>query len=196
MATTNEDDFDKINAGWNCAHERQILTRSTNSAGAVGICYQCQDCGAAVSRPAKDKMDLSTLQEFDDDFRQRWNADMNRKSTEAYKKRAEDRQREIAQAQAAVIEENADWWISYNKYLKSKEWADMRLKVLARYNYLCQGCLHNKAVQVHHLSYTCYNDHGRSLALELTAICLACHILLHPHMAEIQNNHISNARIS
>jgi hypothetical protein len=63
----------------------------------------------------------------------------------------------------------------YSNYLLSDEWIKKRELVLKRDNYLCQCCLNNKAVQVHHTSYThVFNEP----LFELTSVCINCHEII------------------
>lgn len=72
--------------------------------------------------------------------------------------------------------ESEAWWEMYNAYLKTKEWAAIRAKVLHRDNYKCQSCLVNKAVEVHHLTYyNVFEEH----AFELVSVCSSCHARIH-----------------
>lgn len=84
------------------------------------------------------------------------------------------------------VEDDESWWRTYTIYLKTPGWKAMRLKVLKRDKYICQACLVNEAVQVHHVSYKLYNRIGSSAAFELVAICFPCHSMIHPRIAEAQ----------
>ncbi|WP_124558728.1 HNH endonuclease [Pedobacter sp. KBW01] len=64
----------------------------------------------------------------------------------------------------------------YNEYLKTPEWKVKRDKVLKRDNYICQGCLENKATQVHHITYQ--NIYNEPL-FDLVSVCDACHHNIH-----------------
>jgi 5-methylcytosine-specific restriction endonuclease McrA len=71
---------------------------------------------------------------------------------------------------------NSVWRDNYNDYMQSPEWKEKRKVVLKRDQYLCQGCLQEKATQVHHLSY----DHlGKEPLFELISICDSCHEQCH-----------------
>lgn len=71
---------------------------------------------------------------------------------------------------------NAQWWDGYNEYLLSDKWKARREAVLKRDGYVCQGCLHNQASEVHHLTY----DHVfNELAFELISLCFDCHKKAH-----------------
>ena len=65
---------------------------------------------------------------------------------------------------------------SYQEYLKSEQWQQLRLKVLQRDLHLCQGCLAQPACEVHHTTYR----HVRSVfCFELVSLCRDCHRRLH-----------------
>lgn len=69
-------------------------------------------------------------------------------------------------------EEYETWLKEHTIYLASDEWKWRRQMVLERDNYLCQGCLTNRATQVHHLTY----KHWRNeLLFELVSVCDGCH---------------------
>jgi len=65
---------------------------------------------------------------------------------------------------------------AYNIYLNSRIWKNKRDVVLKRDNYICQGCLKNKATEVHHLTYdNIYNE----LFFQLISVCKPCHNIIH-----------------
>jgi len=91
-------------------------------------------------------------------------AELNKRQWEAHKFFREER--------------NRLWWHDYNTYLNSDRWKIKRAAVLDRDKYICQGCLQNKATQVHHLSYKrVFNEP----LFDLVAICDDCHELCHDH---------------
>lgn len=64
----------------------------------------------------------------------------------------------------------------YRQYLHSPTWAELRNRVLERDKHLCQGCLRNRATQVHHRTY---QNLFQEFAFELEAVCDDCHIRIH-----------------
>jgi 5-methylcytosine-specific restriction endonuclease McrA len=80
-----------------------------------------------------------------------------------------ERQREFA---AEKESDRARWWIRYDEYLGTKEWAARRTAVLKRDNYVCQACLNRRAVQVHH---TTYRHVFHEPLFDLVAVCIECH---------------------
>jgi hypothetical protein len=73
-------------------------------------------------------------------------------------------------------EENEKWHSWYESYLKTPEWAHRQRKVLERSRGICEGCLVNRATQVHHVTYA---HVGEEFLWELRAICRPCHERLH-----------------
>ncbi len=65
---------------------------------------------------------------------------------------------------------------SYADYLKSEQWQQLRLKVLQRDGFRCQGCLAARATEVHHKTYS---HARREFCFELISLCDACHRRLH-----------------
>jgi 5-methylcytosine-specific restriction endonuclease McrA len=78
-----------------------------------------------------------------------------------------------------AVEHTDVWWAVYGAYLKSPEWAERRRRVLARAEGRCERCGHERATQVHHLTY---RRVGAEWLKDLLAICNACHEHHHPHL--------------
>jgi hypothetical protein len=76
----------------------------------------------------------------------------------------------------AIQKENDEFKERYHNYLKTKEWASRRIKVLKRDQFICQGCLKNKATQVHH---TTYQHIFNEPLFELVSVCDECHNKIH-----------------
>lgn len=69
-----------------------------------------------------------------------------------------------------------NWPELYADYLKSRQWADRREKVLRRAQFRCEGCGDQPATEVHHLTY----EHvTQEFLFELIALCRGCHERLH-----------------
>lgn len=68
----------------------------------------------------------------------------------------------------------------YNKrqYLQSPEWSTKRKEALKLANYECQMCHSNEPLHVHHISY---KNLFREPQSDLTALCQACHTVVHSH---------------
>lgn len=65
---------------------------------------------------------------------------------------------------------------SYELYLMSDAWKEKRKLALLRDNYLCQGCLKERATEVHH---TTYNNLHNEFLFELISLCNPCHERYH-----------------
>lgn len=71
------------------------------------------------------------------------------------------------------------WWATYDAYLKSPEWIELRRQVLDRAGGRCERCGQERATQVHHLTY---RRVGAEWPQDLQAICNGCHEHHHPHL--------------
>ena len=63
-------------------------------------------------------------------------------------------------------------FVTYNDYLQSDLWKDIRTKRLRKDGHKCKICK-NPATQVHHIDYTIKNLSGG--LIDLRSICAACH---------------------
>lgn len=140
-----------------CTHQNKELGQLHCDDGRIQVKEWCPDCGktfAAVKKTAG----WETLPVIDRDLNYRlWDAE--------HKARL-----------AAREARNAEWWEWYNSYLETPQWAAKRAAVMRRDNYTCQGCLEEKATQVHHFTY----EHaGNEFLFELVSVCRTCHERLH-----------------
>lgn len=196
---TNEEAYEQYQAnleqikemyGCNCSSIRAVRRKIAD--GRIVVYEQCCRCGKSPKSLKKSEFDLDTLPWYDESLADRFSKNLQAFYDKARKQfnldleeARQTKETEIAQERA---EESAQWWKTYNEYLHTQQWHDMRKRVLERDGYICQACLKNKATQAHHLSYSIYNMIGRSAAFELVAICYQCHRTIHPHMAEAQHN--------
>jgi len=88
--------------------------------------------------------------------------------------KVEKRQRRNALAQRRATAATPPMRVPYAAYLASDLWKDIRARVLARDNYLCQACF-NKAEQVHHKDYKQATKQGECLD-GLISLCRSCHV--------------------
>ena len=65
---------------------------------------------------------------------------------------------------------------AYSDYLRSDAWKRRAAKIMQRANDVCEGCLTNRASEVHHLTYA---HLGCEFAFELVALCRSCHARIH-----------------
>jgi hypothetical protein len=73
-------------------------------------------------------------------------------------------------------EQPSDWPQLYADYLRSRQWAETRAKVMARAQHRCEGCRDALATEVHHLTY---ENVTREFLFELVALCEGCHERVH-----------------
>lgn len=68
----------------------------------------------------------------------------------------------------------------------SREWRNLRARVLRRDKHWCQGCNDFPATEVHHRVYG-KGNHKASLLVpieELVSLCHLCHAAIHPWLEE------------
>jgi hypothetical protein len=158
-----------------CSHQEKIFVRVEQGNGVVQrtACNRCKSIfGSAVKKdanfytyPLVTKERLIELKENDEENYSliiEWISG----NLEKYRKKI----------QQENSRESIEWWANYNKYLLTDKWKEIRLKVLERDKYICQGCLVNKATQVHHLTYENVTD---ELLFQLVSICKPCHEKAH-----------------
>lgn len=67
---------------------------------------------------------------------------------------------------------------SYQEYLKSDVWKNIRQRVISIHGNICESCGSNKDIQVHHTQYSKKVLTGESLK-GLFVICKSCHTKIH-----------------
>lgn len=128
--------------------------------GTIQYGLQCQNCGSWQSRKYK-SFGLSVpspLPEYDEEIKRN------------YRKRTTDEYVGKMNKEASEREDE------YNQYIGSDKWKRKRIIVMERDNYMCQGCLKNRADHVHHLTYDRF---GNELLFDLVALCWICHDIAH-----------------
>ena len=81
---------------------------------------------------------------------------------------------------------SSEWKRRYQVYLTSEPWRTRRKAVLNRANNICEGCMEQPAIQVHHLTYERAFD---ELLFDLVAVCRDCHKACHPeHNPDFYSN--------
>lgn len=173
--------WEQIEQEFKCNHRMATPVRYVKSNGAVCVRIQCMMCGESQGEKRKADYDINSLQDWNEKVRERRRTQRSKRRQELY----EQERKRIAEERQ---EESAEWWSNYTAYLRSPEWHRVRQAVLQRDNHTCQACLRNKATHAHHLSYSLYNQLGRSAAFELVAICRTCHEAIHPHMSQAQDD--------
>lgn len=138
-----------------CQCDRTELRERAIRGGSKQYVRQCLDCGEPVGNPAKQ---AGPVAPFDEDLRR---IDL-------------DRREGVRQAARQV--ESAQWWSYYEQYMAGPQWAAVRVNVLRRDKYICQGCFAAQATEVHHTSYA---NFGAEFAFELLSLCRPCHERFH-----------------
>lgn len=170
-----------------CTCSDTCITKRQLADGRLTAWLTCSDCGRAIRSVRKSEYDMDALPWFDESKRQQtWEA--RNAEYEALRQRHQEEWQCVQdQEKHLSVIEGRQWWIEYNRYLRSPQWHSLRKKVLERDGGICQACLSREATQVHHLFYDLYNQLGQSAAFECVAICYQCHVKIHPHMAEAQH---------
>ena len=147
-----------------CKCENIEVRERTYRDGRKALFNQCVDCGSSHGTAIKRTPELEANGKI-----KPW---AEAKAFDMYsfeRIRSElERERRDYMSKAAKIEHVA--------YLDSDEWKALRLKVLKRDDYLCQGCLTEKATEVHHMTYRHWKE---EFAWELYAVCRSCHERYH-----------------
>lgn len=91
-------------------------------------------------------------------------------------KDGEDLFADVAPPRRSVAAKTGKYQQDYHQYLQSDAWKQKRQAILIRDSYLCQGCLHRRAVDVHH---TTYSHIFRELMFQLISLCRQCHDAVH-----------------
>lgn len=147
----------------NCGPVTSGLRRRTCSNGTFQVRQQCPQCGRSIGDPIPHYQveDIFRLPAWDDGPEER------QKSLLADLELVRREQR---------AEQDRAWWDQYTAHLASDQWRVTADKVLRRAGYTCEGCMEQRATQVHHLTY----DHmGAEFLFELRALCRSCHERLH-----------------
>ena len=146
---------------FSCNHPKQDLRSYKKTNGTVEYRIQCLTCGAlvrAVKKATLTAWQIAKAPAWDDSLsHERW-----KQSSQRYDELAQEKRNQ----------QNQKWWDWYNQYLRTPEWQARRIAALERDNYVCRGCLRNRATEVHHLKY----EHvGNELLFELVGLCHVCH---------------------
>lgn len=150
-----------------CPKHSRVLAYRTSSDGKRMHCWVCPTCGersgswvAAKSLSDFEKAGAQPIEKLE----------KGHPVFTAYRKRVTERCSEkrafLFRSRGLVMR------AEYADYLKSPEWGNTRHLIMARAKGVCEGCLKERAVQVHHLTY----DHATNpFAFELVALCRNCH---------------------
>ncbi|MFA6176600.1 MAG: hypothetical protein WC765_08490 [Phycisphaerae bacterium] len=148
-----------------CKHPTTELRKHIEGS-ILQIKAQCQTCGTAVGKTRKKSeftsQQIDSLPNYDTELK-----DAYWKARNAHY----DSIRDMSESERV-----AEWRKQYAIYLGSQERKDKRKKVIARAEYVCEGCQADDATEVHHITY----EHvGDEFLFELVALCSACHERYH-----------------
>lgn len=130
----------------------------------------CRNCGTVSSMIKMQNPDeWKKFPTVTKDYAREISEERFKKRSAFYKYLADKREKQIQEA-------NDKWWADYNEYLNTQQWKDKRLRVLNRDNYVCQACLINKSVDVHHLTYIRV---FKEPLFDLVSVCKECHENIH-----------------
>lgn len=155
--------------GLECKHRFRAVRLRTRKNGVQVFCEQCLICGnelRTVAKGAPAVMGLTEVSQFDECLQDEW-----------FRRGQEYRQRRVEQDEIDRAKADAAWWKQYNDYINSKAWKRKAALVKERAGGMCEACLVNIAVHVHHTSY---RNVGNEIMWELRAVCVSCHQRLHP----------------
>lgn len=152
-----------LDAGCSCAGETARLTRRLINS-AVTVHCQCETCGRSLTGSLKraEHWFFQDYAEWDDGLSDRyWQAQQPALAANA-----------VAKSQA--YEQRRDEY--RNEFLRSREWREMRDRVMNRAGRTCEACLAAPAIDVHHVTY---RQGIMPPAWLLKAVCRSCHDALH-----------------
>lgn len=154
-----------------CGNQNHVDIRFEQSNGVIVQRVACKNCRKLVSGAKKKSQNFASLSLYSQSafLIDQENSNKDYQILSDYIKELSEKFRQ---------EQSDKWWDNYSKYLQSDKWKSIRLKILDRESYLCQGCKISKADHVHH---TTYDNMGDELLFQLIALCHSCHKKLHPN---------------
>lgn len=154
---------------FSCKHSRFELTKWRTSNNVIVFKNQCLDCGRIANQKGAKKYSQGDEWWFNKNAEEFSKDILSRTHSKIY-----DLVNSKISAYDLKIKEQKD--LDYKKYLLTPEWRAKRERVLIRDNYLCQGCLSNRANEVHHTTYANFGD---ELFFQLISLCKECHEKVH-----------------
>jgi hypothetical protein len=154
----------RVDESINCVHKMRVV-KNVGINGNTTFYKQCAICG--FKGPRIFNRDLSRQAMI-------FAGILDKASEEKYYAMRQDIRHKLDDADRAKDYQNWNAW--YEKYLQSTVWLEKHDLVMKRANGICEGCLKEKAVVVHHVTY----DHaGSEYLFELVALCNGCHTSIH-----------------
>ena len=166
---------------YKCEHNVVEITKRTIAGGSVQFMRQCNRCGKPIGGAIKKEIAFKEnigqeLKAFNQELYKDWEQNQNNEFSTIFNDQKKEKEKID---QIFGVEERRDkekFFDVYNQHLKSEKWKATREKVLKRANYICEGCLEERATQVHHIDY---KNVGDELLFQLVAICEKCHDKCH-----------------
>lgn len=164
---SNHDSTDQIrqrlDREFTCEH-REVALAVKQQQNGLRYFRQCQRCGNAdpLRGAELSKEEKDSAISFDKTIKDRWWRARSERASELYEKNRREEKEEF------------DRW--YQDYLTTPEWRAKRDAVLKRAGFVCEGCLANRATEVHHLTYVRV---GHEMLFDLVAVCEDCHRQIH-----------------
>lgn len=147
------------------SHTPGDIVRNYDSSGRAFYKMQCYNCYKTYGPMIPHENVSKNVKNFDDEYYQK-----SREKLEADLYRLNDVFEKMTQKYTQARKEK------YHDYLASAEWKEKANRVKKRANFICEGCLENKATEVHHLTYENLYD---EFMFELMALCSRCHRKIH-----------------
>lgn len=145
----------QVDLDYTCSHDVTELRQRYDSLQRLHVVKQCLQGGANLGAQSRSTVSVVEALPVYDEARQ----------AAYYGAIRAEKERRFAEGQQ---ERQAD----YADYLQSPHWKALRARVLRRDDGICQGCLVNRATEVHHLTY---ERRGREMAFDLVSLCRTCH---------------------
>ncbi len=159
-----------------CEHEHLEPRRVVVKGGSIQFRNQCLKCGRLIGTPIKKSLVSEDCPDEDAKLREEYDASRKAEQEDII-------QRHVRKQREA----NSGYRDRYAKYLKSEKWQSIRARVLSRANHTCEGCLEERATEVHHRTYAHVFD---ELLYELVALCDKCHRRSHRHEPITELEHL------
>lgn len=150
-------------------------------AGTYSLSLKCEKCGTSLSRPVSSREEMKTRQS-QIKRHEKYKNDPDNMVVIACDACAEALQREMEKSyqeeRNAYYERSRELQaMTYQEYLKSPEWDEIRKEQLRRAGYRCQVCdARNVPLHVHHRTY---DRRGHERYGDLLVLCENCHRLYH-----------------
>lgn len=157
-----------------CKEPQHKLSRLITSNGTVQVKKQCSNCGEVIGNAlgGYTKEQRESFPEVDKTKRENYTI-LKWDLIQAF----HNKRRQLQQC--LNDERQSQWWVQYKAYLNSNIWVDKRARALSRDKNICQGCLLNRATEVHHKSYEFVDFKGSEPLFDLVSLCNPCHEKLH-----------------